>query len=59
MRDYIKPFASNLIGYTGEVDQIEIDADNYYEKGEMIGKQGVEKYYEIVLRGEKGIKYFQ
>jgi penicillin-binding protein 2 len=59
VRDYIKPFASNLIGYTGEVDQIEIDADNYYEKGEMIGKQGVEKYYENVLRGEKGIKYFQ
>ena len=59
VRDYIKPFASNIIGYTGEVDQMEIDKDNYYEKGEMIGKQGIEKYYENELRGEKGSKYFQ
>ena len=59
VRDYIKPFASNLIGYTGEVDQTEINTDNYYEKGEMIGKQGIEKYYEKELRGIKGIKYFQ
>ena len=59
VRNYIKPFASNIIGYTGEVDQTEIDAYNYYEKGEMIGKQGVEKYYENELRGEKGSKYFQ
>ena len=59
VRNYIKPFASNIIGYTGEVDQTEIDAYNYYEKGEMIGKQGVEKYYEDKLRGEKGSKYFQ
>ena len=59
VRDYIKPFASNIIGYTGEVDQMEIDEDNYYEKGEMIGKQGIEKYYENELRGEKGSKYFQ
>ena len=59
VRDYIKPFASNLIGYTGEVDQTEINTDNYYEKGEMIGKQGIEKYYEDELRGKKGAKYFQ
>ncbi|MDB2366202.1 penicillin-binding protein 2, partial [Flavobacteriaceae bacterium] len=59
VRDYIKPFASNLIGYTGEVDQTEINTNNYYEKGEMIGKQGIEKYYEDELRGKKGAKYFQ
>ena len=59
VRDYIKPFASNVIGYTGEVSQSEIYTENYYEKGEMIGKQGIEKYYEKELRGIKGIKYFQ
>ena len=59
VRDYIKPYASNVIGYTGEVSQNEINAEEYYEKGEMIGKQGIEKYYENELRGVKGKKYFQ
>ena len=59
VRDYIKPFASNVIGYTGEVDKSDILNNSYYEKGEMIGKQGIEKYYEDVLKGVKGKKYFQ
>ena len=59
VRDYIKPFASNVIGYTGEVDRNDIADNSYYEKGEMIGKQGIEKYYEDELKGIKGKKYFQ
>jgi len=59
VRDYIRPFASNVIGYTGEVDQNDIISNSYYEKGEMIGKQGIESYYENRLRGVKGKKYFQ
>jgi len=59
VRDYIKPFASNVIGYTGEVDRNDIANNSYYEKGEMIGKQGIEKYYEDALKGVKGKKYFQ
>ena len=59
VRDYIKPFASNVIGYTGEVDKNDIINNSYYEKGEMIGKQGIEKYYEDELKGIKGKKYFQ
>ena len=58
-RDYIRPFASNVIGYTGEVDQNDIISNPYYEKGEMIGKQGIESYYEDKLRGVKGKRYFQ
>ena len=59
VRDYIRPFASNVIGYTGEVDQNDIISNPYYEKGEMIGKQGIESYYEDILRGGKGKRYFQ
>ena len=59
VRDYIKPFASNVIGYTGEVDRNDIANNSYYEKGEMIGKQGIEKYYEDELKGIKGKKYYQ
>ena len=59
VRDYIKPFASNVIGYTGEVDKNDIINNSYYEKGEMIAKQGIEKYYAEELKGIKGKKYFQ
>ena len=59
VRDYIRPFASNVIGYTSEVDQNDINSNPYYEKGEMIGKQGIESYYEDNLKGVKGKRYFQ
>ncbi len=59
VRDYIKPFASNVIGYTGEVDRNDIANNSYYEKGESIGKQGIEKYYEDELKGIKGKEYYQ
>ena len=58
-RDYIYPVASNVIGYIGEVSPIELEKDKYYKKGENIGKQGIEKYYENELRGTKGKKFLQ
>lgn len=30
-----------------------------YDLGEMIGRQGIEKTYEEILRGKKGIQFFQ
>jgi penicillin-binding protein 2 len=32
-----------------------MDKDEFYDRGDYIGKQGVEKYYENYLRGEKGV----
>ncbi|MEC9065587.1 MAG: penicillin-binding transpeptidase domain-containing protein, partial [Bacteroidota bacterium] len=58
-RDYIDPVASNVIGYIGEVSPTEIEKDKYYKKGENIGKQGIEKFYENELRGTKGKKFLQ
>ena len=58
-RDYVDPIASNIIGYIGEVSPTEIERDKYYKKGENIGKQGIEKFYENDLRGAKGIKFLQ
>lgn len=34
----------------------DIEADNYYIRGDYIGKQGIEKSYEKYLRGEKGVE---
>ena len=53
-RKYSYEAAAHLLGDLGEVSKSEIDDDNWYTQGDVIGKQGVEKYYESRLRGEKG-----
>ena len=58
-RKYNFQTASNIFGYTSEVNTYEIDNNPYYKAGEMIGRQGLEKSYEKILRGKKGVKYFQ
>ena len=56
LRVYDKPIAAHVLGYVGEVDKGDIDADSYYRQGDYIGKSGLEKSYETVLRGIKGKK---
>ncbi len=34
----------------------DIENDDYYIRGDYIGKQGIEKSYESYLRGEKGVE---
>ena len=58
-RKYNYSTASNLLGYISEVNDYEISNSSYYKSGEMIGRQGIEKTYESVLRGKKGVNYFQ
>ncbi|MGC4129740.1 MAG: penicillin-binding transpeptidase domain-containing protein [Bergeyella sp.] len=59
-RQYEVSTSGNLLGYTNEVNTGEIKKDSlYYLPGDLIGKSGVEKAYEKVLRGEKGMKYIQ
>ncbi|MDA9810709.1 penicillin-binding protein 2 [Flavobacteriaceae bacterium] len=59
VRDYVVPIASNLLGYTSEVNPSEVSAKNNYALGEMIGRQGIEKSYENSLRGTKGATFYQ
>jgi penicillin-binding protein 2 len=42
-----------------EVNKNDMKRDNYYRLGELIGRQGIEEYYESFLRGRKGKKFFQ
>jgi penicillin-binding protein 2 len=56
-RKYPKPIAPHILGYVGEVNQSDIDADNYYQGGDYIGKSGLEAEYEPYLRGRKGIRF--
>ncbi len=54
LRVYDKPIAAHVLGYVGEVNDKEIEGDKYYRQGDYIGKSGLEKSYEEVLRGIKG-----
>lgn len=58
LRTYRRPIAAHLLGYVGETNRAEIEADPYYQMGDYIGKSGVERTYEKYLRGKKGVKIF-
>ena len=54
IRQYSYTAASHALGDIGEVSKKEIEADDYYIRGDYVGKQGIEKSYEKYLRGVKG-----
>ncbi|MBQ9294902.1 MAG: penicillin-binding protein 2 [Bacteroidaceae bacterium] len=58
IRQYNYPYAAHLLGDVGEVgpEDIENAPDHYYRSGDYIGKLGVERSYEALLRGEKGME---
>ncbi len=55
-RQYKYPCAAHILGDVAEVSPTDIEQDDYYMAGDFIGKQGVERSYEKVLRGEKGVE---
>ena len=59
IRDYPMKIAANVVGYISEVNDNQIKKNGYYQQGELIGVAGVEKTYEKILRGIKGIKHIQ
>ena len=59
LRDYRVGFGSNVLGYVSEVNNNDLKYDDYYQQGELIGRQGIEKSYENELRGEKGKRFLQ
>ena len=56
IRQYQYPYAAHVLGDVAEVSPAEVEADDYYQPGDYIGKLGVERSYERQLRGEKGVK---
>lgn len=53
---------SHVLGYVKEIDRSllqNINSDLEYDVGDLIGWQGIEKQYEHLLKGEKGILYSQ
>ncbi|HSQ46454.1 MAG TPA: penicillin-binding protein 2 [Lutibacter sp.] len=59
LREYPKNSAANVLGYISEVNEAMINTNSNYHLGELIGTAGVEKSYEDVLKGTKGVKFIQ
>ena len=57
IREYPVRVAANVLGYIGEVNEKMAKINNYYQQGELIGKDGIERQYEKILRGKKGKKF--
>ncbi|MGC2322113.1 MAG: penicillin-binding protein 2 [Terriglobales bacterium] len=49
-------FMAHLVGYVGEVSEEELNQPQYelYEPGDVVGKSGVEQYYNDMLMGKDG-----
>lgn len=58
VRTYPRRIAGHLFGYVGEVDESVVKEQPYYQQGDYIGINGIEKYYENELRGVKGVNIF-
>lgn len=59
LRHYMTEAGANVLGYISEVNERDLKNHTYYQSGELIGRQGVEKQYEETLRGQKGVKFIQ
>ena len=57
VRRYPDTIAAQFLGYIGEVRDHEIEkSGGFYRPGDYIGKTGVEKSYEELLRGQRGVE---
>lgn len=54
LRQYNTTCGANVLGDIREVNQRDIDNDDYYRSGDYTGDLGIEKSYETYLRGRKG-----
>lgn len=58
LRNYPEQSAAHILGYVGEVSGKKAENDSYYKSGDYIGRRGIEKSYEEILRGKKGVEIF-
>ncbi|MBE0645113.1 MAG: penicillin-binding protein 2 [Bacteroidetes bacterium] len=55
---HLKPHLAHLLGYTKEISPGLLKSlGAYYQPGDIVGFNGIEAYYEDILRGTKGYGY--
>ncbi len=55
-RSYNIQGGAHALGYLGEASESLLKEDAYYQPGDLVGITGIEKYYEPIFRGIKGVK---
>jgi penicillin-binding protein 2 len=55
------PVVASFVGYTGEITESDLNSRKYegYKPGQQVGKEGIEKQYEEVLRGKEGSRFVE
>lgn len=57
IRVYPDSVGAHMLGYVREVDTTDIrKSDGFYRPGDEIGRTGIERSYETILRGQRGVK---
>lgn len=56
VRNYAFTCGANILGNIREVSANDMERDRYYRRGDYTGDLGVEKSYEVALRGHKGVE---
>ena len=61
VRDYPFDAAGNILGYLSEVDAsfLSRHESEGYQMGDYAGKTGLERSYEKVLMGQRGIEFWK
>jgi len=58
IRTYPYKAAAHVLGYVGEVDSNILKRTNYfYQLGDYMGLSGLERFYEPILMGQRGVRY--
>lgn len=59
LRQYPNNTSANVLGYISEVNERMLNNNPDYQLGELVGYHGVEKQYEPLLKGTKGVNFIQ
>ncbi len=59
VREYPENTLANALGYVREISRAQLNRDttNYYRSGDYTGIVGIERSYENVLRGKRGVNF--
>lgn len=59
LRKYPNNTSANVLGYISEVNERMLKNNPNYQLGELVGYHGIEKQYEPLLKGKKGVNFIQ
>jgi penicillin-binding protein 2 len=61
LRSYPHPYGGIFLGYIGEITAAMLKNTRYasYNQGDYVGLNGLERSYEEVLRGQRGVQFFE